>query len=296
MNKYISKIEVESILNRILPLGDNGAPLTLKNLKIYQNSFVHKSYLLEQRSTYFQESNERLEFLGDSFIGSIVATYLMERFPAQQEGFLTKLRTRIVRSSMLYRFARFLGLGQYILLSQQVEKLTSIGPNKGRNNPKLYEDTFEAFIGAIIQDFGDVDGYKYAKRFIIGIIEYIIDFSELILCNENFKDSLQRYFQSRKWNNPVYIDLFDSGPSHSKCFVKGVFLKQEYFQELDENICNVILNYQESIGFNSKEAVKKYNEENKTYLIGLGSAPKKSVAEQISSSIAMGNLNISQFF
>lgn len=296
MNIFISKEEVEGILNRILPLGDDGKPLKIKNLKFYRTSFAHKSYILENGTKYFEESNERLEFLGDSFLGSVTATYLMERFPTQQEGFLTKLRTRIVRSSMLYRFARFLGLGQHILLSNQVEKLTNIGPNKGRNNPKLYEDTFEAFIGAIIQDFGDELGYRYAKRFIIGIIEYIIDFSELILCNENFKDSLQRYFQSKKWANPVYIDLCDSGPSHAKSFVKGVFIKIEYFNELEDTIQNVIKNYQDSISPSCKKAVQQYNEFNNTFLVGLALAPKKSIAEQNSSSVAMGNLNISVYF
>lgn len=295
-NSFISKEEVEGILNRISPLGDDGNPLKINNLKIYRTSFAHKSYIQEHGTGYFEESNERLEFLGDSFLGSVTATYLIERFPTQQEGFLTKLRTRIVRSSMLYRFARFLGLGQHILLSHQNEKLTNIGPNKGRNNPKLYEDTFEAFIGAVIQDFGDELGYRYAKRFIIGIIEYIIDFSELILCNENFKDSLQRYFQSRKWQNPVYIDLFDSGPSHAKSFVKGVFIKMEYFEELEESIQNVIKNYQDSIGLSCKRAVQHYNEFNNTFLVGLASASKKSIAEQNSSSVAMGNLNISVYF
>lgn len=288
----ITKNEVESILNRVTGLGNNGELLEIKNLKIYQTAFFHKSYLLEIGEKD-QESNERLEFLGDSFLGSTVAFYLMERFPSEQEGFLTKLRTRIVRSSMLYRFARFLNLGKFILLSQQVEKLTSIGPNKGRNNPKLFEDTFEAFVGAIIMDFGDEEGYKVAKKFIISIIEYIIDFSELILCNENFKDSLQRYFQSKKWSNPVYIDLHDSGPSHMKQFVKGVFLKKEYFDTLDESIQGVILAYQD---INTGKSVQAYSNANNVYLIGIASAPKKSVAEQNASSIAMGNLNISIYF
>ncbi|KAJ3229603.1 hypothetical protein HDU81_005236 [Chytriomyces hyalinus] len=99
---------------------------------------------------------------------------------------------------MLYQFARYLGLGEFLLLSPQVEKLTLLGPNKGRNNPRFYEDTFEAFVGAIIQDFGDEVGYRYAKRFIVSIIEHVVDFADILLCNENHKDVLQRQFLSQQ--------------------------------------------------------------------------------------------------
>ncbi|KAJ3002802.1 UNVERIFIED_CONTAM: hypothetical protein HDU68_006004, partial [Siphonaria sp. JEL0065] len=198
--QIITRNEIEFILNKIAPIGDNSTRLQIKNPKPYQTAFVHKSYLVSENGgitgnaaakTCFESSNEVPEYLGDGFIGAIVGKYLVDRFEGEQEGFLTKTRTRLVRSSMLYRFARFLMLGKFLLLSQQVERLTLLGPNKGRNNPKFYEDCFEAFVGAIISDFGDEEGYRYAKRFVVSIIEHIVDFAEIILCNENHKDVLQ---------------------------------------------------------------------------------------------------------
>lgn len=243
-NYLIQKPDIENILNKINNIGDNGTRLSINNEKLYQLAFVHKSFLRENsiENFYADTSNEVMEFLGDAFIGCVVGKYLVDRFEDQQEGFLTKIRTRIVRSSMLSKFARFLDLGRYILLSTKVERL-SINSHKGRNNPRLYEDCFEAFVGAIIQDFGDEEGYKYAKRFIINIIEYLIDFSEIILCNENLKDTLQRYFQYLKIPNPIYIDLGEFGPSNYKTFTKGIFLDEKYLFLFSNDIQKQIINY-----------------------------------------------------
>jgi ribonuclease-3 len=249
-NKLITKLAVEKILNKLGGIGNNGTVLNIKNVVHYQTSFVHKSYFQDSQKIpgfHPQESNERLEFLGDSFLGSVTADYLIKRFPKEQEGFLTKIRTRLVRSNMLYRFARFLEFGQYILLSNHIDRLTITGSNKGRNNPRLYEDCFESFIGAIIQDFGDEQGHIYAKRFIIKIIEHLIDFSDLILYNENTKDILQRYFQSLKWKNPIYIDLYVSGPSHLKSFGKGVFIQKSCLEQLSKQVQDNVLNYHKQI-------------------------------------------------
>ncbi len=302
-NKLITKRDVENILNAVKPIGDNGSRLQIRNLEHYQTAFVHKSYLHEADTNLNYnptQSNEVLEFLGDSFVGATVAKYLVDRFEGQQEGFLTKTRTILVRSNMLNRFARFLMLGSFILLSPQVERLTSIGANKGRNNPRLFEDAFEAFVGAMIQDFHDpedpVGGCKYVYRFVIGIIEHLIDFSEIILNNENFKDTLQRYFQSRKFENPVHVDLLESGPSHLKSFTKGVFLKREYLEQLSPDVIQQTLEYHEDqLKMNIPkvvEAIKKHCEESNSVVIGVAAANKKAVAEQTCSSIALCCLKI----
>ena len=301
-NKLVGKNQVEDILNKLGNIGDNGVRLEVKDVVYYQTAFVQKSYMHEVDKKLFipPESNERLEFLGDSFIGAIVANYLVRRFHSQQEGFLTKLRTRIVRSSMLYNFARYLKLGGYILVSVHIQRLTELGSNKGRNNPRLYEDCFESFVGAIIQDFGDEDGYRYAKRFLVNIIEHLIDFAELITCNENFKDILQRYFQSLKWSNPVYIDLYESGPSHMKNFIKGIFIEANYFGTLSFDVQQNIKNYQTQTilqqGFSVRNVINDIIKDNSCYLIGLGSGNKKSVAEQTTSQIALSVLEINTDF
>jgi ribonuclease-3 len=298
-NRLITLTDVEDILNKLGPIGDNGTPLKIKSLIPYQTAFVHKSYSHETDPLLNfipVESNERLEFLGDSYIGAVVGKYLIDRFPEEQEGFLTKIRTRLVRTNMLHRFARFLGIGSFILLSPQVQRLTHIGPNKGRNNPRLYEDCFEAFIGALIQDFGDEEGYRYAKRFLLGIIEHIVDFADIISTNENFKDTLQRYYQSLKWKNPVYVDLDECGPSHIRNFTKGAFLEKENLERLSEKVKKQTIEYhhEQLRCSNSKlrEAIEKHSEDTGTWLIGLGLGTKKACAEQSCSSIALCNLDI----
>lgn len=302
-NVYIQKEDVERILNAVRPIGDNGEPLQIRSLRPYQTAFAHKSVVHDpvvSKSTNASVSNEVLEFLGDSFIGATVAKYLHQRFDDQQEGFLTKTRTVLVRSNMLYRFARFLGLGKYILLSSHVDRLTSMGSNKGRNNPRLYEDTFEALVGAIIQDFEDpmdpVAGSRYAYRFIISIIEHIVDFGEIIMNNENFKDTLQRYFQSLKWTNPIYIDLHETGPSHTRVFTKGVFLKREYTDQLRPEIRERVCQYhEEQVSKNIPsviDIIKAYAKETDSYIIGIAEANKKAVAEQNCCSVALCCLKV----
>jgi ribonuclease III len=303
MNRLITKREVEDILNAIVNIGDDGNRLEIRNLDIYQTAFVHKTYTAQIDPTLNyapKVNNEVLEFLGDSFIGAVVADYLVERFDDQQEGFLTKTRTKMVRSEMLHRFARFLMMGKFILLSPQVEKLTAIGPNKGRNNARLYEDCFEAFVGAIIRDFREPDnpiaGAKYVYRFLVSIIEHIIDFADIIMYNENFKDTLQRYFQHLKWPNPVYIDLSESGPSHMRVFTKGVFLRKEYLQTLSPEVQKQTIEYHneqlQSIHPKIAKAIVEHAAETDSYLIGLGTGNKKNAAEQTCSSIGLCCLNV----
>lgn len=298
-NRLITRADVEEILNKLGGIGDGGKNLCIKSLEPYQTAFVHKSYPHEiDPSLDFspKESNERLEFLGDGFIGAAVGKYLVDRFEDEQEGFLTKIRTRLVRTSMLHRFARFLMIGSFILLSPQVQRLTHIGPNKGRNNPRLYEDCFEAFIGAMIQDFGDEEGYRYVKRFLVNIIEYLVDFADIILSNENFKDTLQRYFQSLKWKNPVYIDLAEHGPSHMRIFTKGVFLEKENLEKLSEKVQRQTIDYHQeqlrSSNAKLREAIEKHCEDTGTWLIGIGVGNKKNAAEQGCCSIGLCNLDI----
>ncbi|KAJ3218307.1 hypothetical protein HDU81_000628, partial [Chytriomyces hyalinus] len=207
----------------------------------------------------------------EAFLGTVVGKYLIDHFDQEQEGFLTKTRTQLVWSNMLYQFARYLGL-----------------------------DTFEAFVGAIIQDFGDESGYHYAKRFIVSIIEHVVDFADILLCNENHKDVLQRYFQSRplpteehkKWPNPVYIDLSSGSSFHNKLFVKGVFLNCDLLATLSKSVQeHCMQNHHEQIHVNEGTAVaeklKAHITLTDSMLIGMASAAKKIVAEQECSSIAL---------
>eukprot|EP00960_Hanusia_phi_P055846 763077-Hanusia_phi.AAC.4 len=131
-----------------------------KNINIFRNAFVHKSYCTMKNSDFengnkqcpadclpLQEmSYERQEFLGDALLGAVIANYMYRRYPNQSEGFLSKMRTKIVNGKMLGHLAECLGFPKFAIISKQVEDAN------GRNNYKIMEDIFEAFIGALYQD------------------------------------------------------------------------------------------------------------------------------------------------
>jgi len=211
------------------------AGVQFHNLNLYRNAFVHRSYCTMKNADFetgnercpsnclpLQEmSYERLEFLGDAILGMIIARYLYERYPDQPEGFLSKLRTKIVNGKMLGFLADKVGLPKFAILSKQIE---DIG---GRKNYKIMEDIFEAFIGAIAMDFqGDGDqmeppvsfrknniefmtgaGYHVAELWIITIIEKYLDFAELIHTRTNYKDMLVRYMQHTFQDSPRFFEV-----------------------------------------------------------------------------------------
>ena len=127
-----------------------------KNLNHYLRAFVHKSISRNIKNApkgskvlkYMLQSNETLEFLGDSVLGKIVSVYLFHKFPDKAEGFLTRTKTKIVRREGCAMFARHLGLHKYILTSDHIRI--------NKSSDKILEDTFEAFVGAIYLGFSTV--------------------------------------------------------------------------------------------------------------------------------------------
>ncbi len=151
------------------------------------------------------ESNERLEWLGDGILQSVIASYLWKRYPKQDEGFLTKTRSKLVKTESLARLAKHYGLEKYIIMSQYVEQACN-----GRANSHILEDTFEALIGALYVDFGSKNesaGYTICHKFIINTIEAVVDLTDLILYDDNYKDQLMRFYQ-KNFNGkyPIYTE------------------------------------------------------------------------------------------
>jgi len=166
----------------------------------------------------YDDSNERLEWLGDGIIQSISAQYLWHRYPNQDEGFLTKTRSKLVKTETLCKFAKCLGLDEYVLMSRDVEKHFN-----GRNNSRILEDTFEAFVGVLSQDFGEEVGYKLCKKFVITVMEYYIDMAELIRRDTNYKDRLMRFYQ-KEFNGkyPIYNITNAEGPPNNRIYTMYV--------------------------------------------------------------------------
>lgn len=313
-NRLISKKEVEDILNYFGGVGDNDSRLEINNLEFYQRAFVHESYhqyqiqsqmqgSLDEQPIYInylsKESNERLEYLGDHILKAVLGRYLYQRFGSEREGFLTRLKIKIEKCSMLHKFAVTLGFKKFLLLSLQIENQTLLDLDRGRNTHSYYEDAFESFLGAIMEDFEE-KGYIYAERFLRNIIENVIDFSELISKNDNFKDSLQRFFQSLKWKTPVYSSLNEEGPLYRKVFTRFLTISQEQFNVLDSLQQKNIIQYtEESLEYYKTQSQAIYSNlfnivSQGNYILCIGSGRKVVNAEQEAAKKGLEILNLDQ--
>lgn len=308
-NTLVSKQIIEGILNYYGNIGDNGEPLVICNLEHYQQAFVHESYYQSVQNalkgdldgckfSYIpKESSERLEYLGDHILKAIMGRYLFTRFEGEREGFLTKLKIKIEKCSMLHKIGVTLGFKKYLLLSLQVENQTILDMDRGRNTPSYYEDAFEAFIGSILLDFSD-KGYVYADRFVRNVIENVIDFAELVSKNDNFKDSLQRYYQSNKWNTPVYTSVCDEGPLYRKVFTRMLTITGNQLETLP--LC-----VQHTIKLYTTDTLTHYQRNNpeayKTlfgitsdgnWILGIGFGKKVIISEQMCAKLCMEHLQL----
>lgn len=204
------------------------------NINLYRNAFVHKSYCTMKNADFvsgnkrcpsdclpLQEmSYERLELLGDSILEVSVTKYLFIRYPDQNEGFISRLRTKLVNGKMLGYLSNLIGFSKFAIISKQIEE------SQGRDNYKIMEDIFEAFLGAIVMDFENDSnlvifpdsvpksikpmssvGIHLAELFIINILENYIDFADLIQMKNNFKDMLVRYMQHTFQDNPRFYEV-----------------------------------------------------------------------------------------
>lgn len=225
-------------LKKILKKGDYSEEIN--DIGKWRLAFVHKSYCKYRKKKFKNEtyeykedmtnvielqdkSNERLEWLGDGILQSVIAMYLWERFPKQEEGFLTKIRSKMVRTESLANMSRFLGVYKFILISQHVEQVCN-----GRNNPRILEDCFEALIGAMYSDLkhkGIGYAYKCCSNFIISAMEKALDLTDMIMNDDNYKDQLMRYYQKKfDGNFPKYKQLSVEIPENGrgKIFHMGV--------------------------------------------------------------------------
>ncbi|MCQ2607626.1 MAG: ribonuclease III [Bacteroidales bacterium] len=179
-----------------------------KNLNIYKQSFTHKSVAKGS----IKECNERLEFLGDAILGSVVADYLYDNFPKENEGFLSNLRSNIVNRQSMNKIG---------LELQFQRNLHAQIPNLSRND--AIGNCLEAFIGAIYEDLG----YKKAKEFIIKkiILPHINEKKNLRNNTEsNYKSLLLQYCQRTKVNLEYKTEPILSGKTpmfHAEIYING---------------------------------------------------------------------------
>lgn len=186
----------------------------VKDPSVYTQAFVHKSALREYA---FEQSYERLEFLGDSVLDFVVARYLYDKFPRANEGFLTRIRTKLVSGKCLCQFAKGLQLFQYVVMNNKAIK-------QGWNhNDRILEDIFESLIACIYLDMG----MAVARDFIIRTIESSVNWQD-VMVDTNEKDILMRFTQATKKSLPVYLPVSEDECEgnedgfHVKVLVDGV--------------------------------------------------------------------------
>lgn len=233
-NKYITKNHIEKILKKY------GVVHKIKNLERFQQAMTHSSYIerdlkndrivkiIKEKNIQpiddpkkalplQKQSYERLEFLGDSIIHCILADYLFNRYNDEQEGFMTRLRTKIENGETLSVLANILGLHEYAIIARNIEQVG--GRDK---NVNIFEDCFEAFIGALYLE----SDFDTCKNFMISLIQKEVDISHLLYKETNFKDLLLQYYHKMKWEDPEYgldetIGPDENGKKIFKMYVKG---------------------------------------------------------------------------
>lgn len=176
-------------------------------------ALTHRSYL-SVTGQGPRESNERLEFLGDSVLGLVTSEYLYRQHPNEHEGQLTKTKSLLVSKAILSRRALAMGLGRFVLMSHsEVE-------SGGRQRLSILADAFEAVVGAIYLD----QGFEAARGF---IDRWLLRDSREISADKrhtNYKSQLQEYVQSNFRTHPVYRIRSEMGPDHSKQFMVEVMV------------------------------------------------------------------------
>lgn len=169
-------------------------------------AFLHRSFRYEKGSREGRD-NQRLEFLGDAVLGLVAAAYLFDRYPGEDEGYLTSARSRLTSGATLAEVAARIGLGERLKLGKG-EDLTG-----GRTRASNLADTLEAVLGAAYQDGGLKAADAIFKRLFAPLLEGGEDDGE-----RNPKGRLQQLCQQRWKNSPTYAMLSEEGPRHARRF------------------------------------------------------------------------------
>lgn len=181
------------------------------NITLLQNALTHSSYANERWHDSLR-SNERLEFLGDSILGMVVADHLYRNFPDRPEGELTRMRADMVCEQSLAAVANKLGLGQHMLLGHGEAQ------GGGKNRPSILADAVESIIAASYLDGGFEAAAGIIRRFILTEVPV------KKLHNVDYKTALQELVQQKKHQVLSYALVGESGPDHDKSFQVNVSL------------------------------------------------------------------------
>ncbi len=184
-----------------------------RNTEYLTRALVHRSAISETQ----QESNERMEFLGDSVLGMIVCEQLLERFPNYTEGQLAKAKAYIVSEAALAPIALSIDLDKCVILNP------AEAAAGGRNRPSILSDALEALFAAIYLD----SGFEVVKRVVRELLSHPLAEVTSDLHRKDYKSSLQIITQAYCQRTPVYSLVDERGRDHEKVFVVQASLGEE---------------------------------------------------------------------
>jgi len=179
--------------------------------EVLEQAFVHKSYLNENPE-YAGGCNERLEFLGDAFLGFVVASEFYRSYPEASEGDLTKRRAALVQRDTLADVVRERGWGAALVMGQGEEE------RGGRQRSSTLANLYEAVVGAILLDQGEAG----ARAFVLATLSSAQRDLEAGTLAVDYKSLLQEFCQARRWESPSYITTAESGPAHARHYTVQV--------------------------------------------------------------------------
>lgn len=170
--------------------------IAVVNFDLYRPAFVHKS----AASSLGCSSYERLEFLGDSILSFVVAKYLYDKLKGDDEGAMTRMRTKLVSGKTLAFLADRMQLHKYIVMNHR-------GKSQGwQHNKRIREDCFEAVVGAMYLDLG----LCTVRNWFLALVETHIDVDELGAIEDNYKDQLMKLCQAEREPLPTYAVCNDA--------------------------------------------------------------------------------------
>ena len=180
--------------------------IKFRNKSLLNRALTHRSHLNEAGPG--ARDNERLEYLGDSVLALVVNEYLFKRFEKYPEGDLAKIKSAVVSEATLFKVARELNLGSFLLVGRG-EDLSG-----GRARPSILANTLEAVIGALYLD----SGLKDCKKLVLSLLKGDIERIDSMESYRDPKTTLQEYVQKKYRERPLYEIIEESGPDHQKRF------------------------------------------------------------------------------
>ena len=184
-----------------------------KDEKLFELARTHTSYANEQKKGR-SESNQRLEFLGDSVLSIIVSQYIYKNYTRLPEGSLTKIRAEVVCEKSLYEIAKSINLGDYLLLGKGEAKAG------GKERVSILADAFEAILGAVYLD----SNIETTSRTFMPLLADRIVSAAAKEGRKDFKTTLQEYIQRSGQAKIVYETVSETGPDHDKTYGVEVFI------------------------------------------------------------------------